>query len=168
MTIRTTTHLNFRGTARHALDFYKAVFGGELFVATYGDFGMPKEAPGADKVVFGQVENEDGFRVMAYEIPGQDDADTTVTAGSTRRENGATITDRTFFQSVRGETLDEITGYWNGLAEGGSVIEPLAASSWTPGFGMLTDRFGVTWILDVQAPPRRLDTPTTAREERSR
>jgi PhnB protein len=155
MTITTTTHLNFRGTARHALEFYKGVFGGQIFVATYGDFGMPKELPGADKVVFGQVENEDGFRVMAYDIPGHDDVDTTVTAGSTRRENGVTMTDRTFFQSVRGETLDEVVGYWNGLAEGASIIEPLAASAWTPGFGMLTDRFGVTWVLDVQAASAR-------------
>jgi len=151
MAIKTTTHLNFRGTAREALEFYRSVSGGELTAATYGDFGMPKDAPGADKIVFGQVENAEGFRVMAYDIPGQDDADIGATAGSTRRENGATITDRTFFQSVRGETLDEVTRYWNALADGGTVIEPLAASAWTPGFGMLTDRFGVTWVLDVQA-----------------
>lgn len=44
-----------------------------------------------------------------------------------------------------------MTAYWNGLAEGGQVVEPLAASAWSPGFGMLTDRFGVTWVLDVQA-----------------
>lgn len=150
MTIKTTTHLNFRGTARQALELYQTVFGGQLFVATYSDVGMPTDVPGADKVMFGQVENENGFRVMAYDIPGQDVPDSTATAGSTHRESGATITDRTFFQSVRGETLDEITGYWNGLAEGGSIIEPLAASSWTPGFGMVTDRFGVTWVLDVQ------------------
>ncbi|MGV9558746.1 VOC family protein [Streptomyces sp. NPDC003401] len=152
MTIRTTTHLNFRGTARQALEFYATVFEGRLTVTTYGDVGMPKEVPGADKVVFGQVESRDGFRVMAYDIPGQDDTGITVAAGSTHRENGATITDRTFFQSVRADTLDEITGYWNALAEGGTVIEPLAASAWTPGFGMLTDRFGVTWVLDVQTP----------------
>ncbi|MDQ0904563.1 PhnB protein [Streptomyces canus] len=152
MTISTTTHLNFRGTARQALDFYATVFGGRTVISTYGDLGMPKEVPGADKVVFGQVENEDGFRVMAYDIPGQDNTDIAVTAGSTRRENGVTITDRTFFQSVRADTLDEITGYWSALAEGGTVIEPLAASAWTPGFGMLTDRFGVAWVLDVQAP----------------
>lgn len=152
MAIKTTTHLNFHGTARQALEFYASVFGGQLMVATYGDFGMPKEVPGADKVVFGQVESEDGFRVMAYDIPGQDSTDTSATAGSTHRENGATITDRSFFQSVRGDTLDEINGYWDALGEGGTVVEPLAASAWSPGFGMLTDRFGVTWILDVQAP----------------
>ncbi|NKF33064.1 VOC family protein, partial [Pseudomonas sp. BGM005] len=47
MSIATTTHLNFRGTARQALEFYGAVFGGEVTVATYGDFGMPAGVPGA-------------------------------------------------------------------------------------------------------------------------
>ena len=151
MTIKTTTHLNFRGTARQALEFYQSVFGGQIVAATYGDFGMPKDAPGADKIVFSQLENEDGFRIMAYDVPGEDSTDAAAIAGTTTRENGATITDRTFFQSVRGATLDEVTGYWNALAEGAAIIEPLAASAWSAGFGMLTDRFGVTWVLDVEA-----------------
>lgn len=150
MTIQTTTHLNFRGTARQALEFYRAVFDGTLVLATYGDFGMPEGTPGADKVVFGQVEAASGLRLMAYDIPGLDDADTAATAGTTRRENGATITDRTFFQSLRGGSLAEVTEYWNRLADGAEIIEPLAASAWSAGFGMLTDRHGVTWVLDVQ------------------
>ncbi len=151
MSITTTTHLNFRGTARHALEFYATVFDGQAAITTYGDLGMPAELPGADKVVFGQVENDGGFRVMAYDIPGQDDADHALTAGTTRREQGTTITDRTFFLSLRGDSLDEVTGYWTALSEGATIIEPLAASAWSPGFGMLTDRFGVTWSLDVRA-----------------
>ena len=150
MTIATTTHLNFRGTARQALEFYQGVFGGDVTVATYSDVGMPAGVPGADKVVFGQVENADGFRLMAYDIPGASE-DPDATAGTTSRENGTTITDRTFFQSLRADSLDEITGYWNALADGGSVVEPLVSSAWSPGFGMLTDRFGVTWVLDVKA-----------------
>lgn len=150
MTIITTTHLNFRGTARQALEFYRSVFGGEVMLATYGDFGMPADVPGADKVVFGQVENADGFRLMAYDIPGAAE-DTAATAGTTSRENGTTVTDRTFFQSLRADSLDELTGYWEALAGGASIVEPLAASAWSPGFGMLTDRFGVTWVLDVRA-----------------
>ena len=153
MSITTTTHLNFRGTARHALEFYRSVFGGTVTAATYGDFGMPRNVPDADKIVFGQLENADGFRLMAYDIPGQDTTDITDTAGRTRRENGATITDRTFFQSVRGESLGDVTPIWNGLTEGADIIEPLAASAWSAGFGMLTDRFGVTWVIDVQPSP---------------
>ncbi|CAN5349266.1 VOC family protein [soil metagenome] len=150
MSITTTTHLNFRGDARAALEFYQSVFGGQITIATYGDFGMPKDVPGADHVVFGQVESDSGFRVMAYDIPGQSGG-SAGNADSTRRENGTTITDQPFFVSVRGETLDEVQGYWASLSAGASVVESLAASAWSPGFGMLTDRFGVTWILDVAA-----------------
>ena len=150
MSITSTTHLNFRGDARAALEFYQQVFGGRLTIATYGDFGMPREVPGADNVVFGSVESEDGFRVMGYDIPGLTGGSST-TAGSTHREGGVTITDQPFFVSVRGETLEEMQGYWGKLATGAAIVEPLAASAWSPGFGMLTDSFGVTWILDVAA-----------------
>ncbi|MFE6996188.1 VOC family protein [Microbacterium sp. NPDC057659] len=146
--ITTTTHLNFRGTARQALEFYRGVFGGEVTAATYGQFGMPEGVPGFDRIVFGQLQAPGGIRLMAYDIPGADDAEGI--AGSTRRENGVTITDRTFFQSLQADSLDELTTYWERLADGAVVVEPLAASAWSPGFGMLTDRFGVTWVVDVR------------------
>ena len=149
MTIITTTHLNFRGTARAALEFYQSVFGGDLSITRYRDVGMPTDAPGAENVVFGQLESDSGFRVMAYDIPGAS-AGATDAAGA-RRENGVTLTDQPFFLSVRGDTLDEAQRYWAALAAGAAVIEPLAASAWSPGFGMLTDRFGVTWVIDVAA-----------------
>ncbi|PRZ15590.1 VOC family protein [Nesterenkonia sandarakina] len=152
MSIQTTPHLNFRGTARTALEFYQSIFGGHLTVVTYGSLGMPQDAPGADKVVFGQLESAPGFRVMAYDIPGEDSPEIDHTAGSTRRENGITITDRSFFLSVRGETLEEVTSCWERLAADAVIVEPLAASAWTLGFGMLTDRFGVTWVIDVATP----------------
>lgn len=147
MTLTTTAHLNLPGTARAALEFYQGVFGGTLHITTYGELGMPADSPDAQNVVFGQLQSDDGFRVMAYDIPGRSEP----FASTTQRVQGATVTDSPFFVSVRGETLDEVTAYWNGLAEGGQVVEPLAASAWSPGFGMLTDRFGVTWVLDVQA-----------------
>ncbi|WP_439593122.1 VOC family protein [Microbacterium sp.] len=149
MTITTTTHLNFRGEARSALELYQTVFGGHLAVTTYGDVGMPADAPGADAVVFGLVAAESGFRIMAYDIPGAVASGATVKAGSTRRENGMTLTEQPFFVSVSAETLDEVSGYWDRLAEGSTIIEPLAASAWSAGFGMLADRFGVTWTFGV-------------------
>lgn len=124
MSIKTTTHLNFRGDARAALEFYQSVFGGQVTIATYGDFGMPKDVPGAENIVFGQVETADGFSVMAYDIPGQSGG-STANAGTTHRENGTTITDQPFFVSVRGESLEEVQGYWAKLSVGGSIIEVL-------------------------------------------
>ncbi len=148
MTITTTAHLNFvDGRAREALEFWSGVFGGESVIRTYGDFGMPAELPDAAKVVFGQVTAGNGFRIMAYDVPGGG----TPRVGYTRRENGMTITDEAVFVSVSGESLAEVEALWAGLSEGAGVIEPLAASAWSPGFGMLTDRFGVTWVLDVRA-----------------
>lgn len=151
MSITTTTHLNFRGDARAALEFYHSVFGGDLTIATYGDVGMPAELPGAAHVVFGQIESDKGFRVMSYDVPGQSYGSASG-AGSTRRDSGMTITDQPFFVSVRGDALAEVQHYWSRLSGGATIIEPLAASAWSPGFGMLTDGFGVTWILDVAAP----------------
>ncbi|GAB3839916.1 VOC family protein [Dactylosporangium cerinum] len=146
----TTTHLNFRGTARTALEFYQSVFGGHLTAIAYRDFGMPTDLPDADNIVFGQVTADNGFRIMAYDVPSH--APATAAPATTSREHGMTLTNQGFFVSVRGETTEEIAALWNKLADGADIIEQYGPSQWTPGFGMLTDRFGVTWILDVAAP----------------
>ncbi|MEU5266449.1 VOC family protein [Amycolatopsis sp. NPDC021455] len=148
MSLTAVAHLNFTGQARAALEFYRSVFGGRTTVITYGDFGMPAELPDAGKVVFGQVTADNGFSVMAYDVPGTDGP---AAAPTTRRENGTTITQEKFFLSVRGATVDEVSPVWKGLAEGATVIEEFGPAQWAPAFGMLTDRFGVTWIIDVAA-----------------
>lgn len=106
MSITTTTHLNFRGNAQSALAFYHGVFGGLVTLANSGHVGMPADAPGADNVLFGQVESEHGFRVMASDIPGQASGappNTGATGiGTTSSENGVTITEQPFFPSVHG------------------------------------------------------------------
>lgn len=145
MTTTPVAHLNFRGEARAALDFYAATFGGVATVTTYADAGMPADAPGADRVVWGQVLGADGFRVMAYDIPGAGPA----TAPTTRRENGVTLTESSFFLALQGATFDEASAHFDRLADGATIVEPFAASPWSAGFGMLTDRFGVTWVIDV-------------------
>ena len=150
MAIQTTTHLNFRGDARAALDFYGSVFGGHVVVNTYADLGMPAEAPGADTVLFGLVVAENGFRIAGYDVPGEFGGGV-VGAGSTRREQHTTITDQAVFVSLGADSLEELQGYWDALAVGAAIVEPLAASTWSAGFGMLTDRFGVTWSASVTA-----------------
>lgn len=150
MPVQTTTHLNFRGDARQALEFYQSVFGGHLVVNTYADFGMPAEIPGADKVVFGLVAAKNGFRLMGYDVPGQTEGGI-AGGGSTHRENNTTVTDHALFVSINSPTLAELQGYWDALAVDATIVEPLAASAWSAGFGMLTDRFGVTWSASVTA-----------------
>ena len=134
MTIATTTHLNFRGDAREALTFYQSVFGGHLAAVTYADAHAVTEPAEADQVMWGQVASEAGFRVMAYDVPSH-----------TPYEPGVIPA----FVSVRGTDADELRGYWDALAEGATVVAPLAEAPWSPLYGMLKDRFGVTWVLDV-------------------
>lgn len=58
-----------------------------------------------------------------------------------------------YYVSVGSDSADEIAGYWARLAEGATVIVPLAPSKWSPLYGMLKDRFGVTWVLNVAIAP---------------
>ncbi|NQX15276.1 VOC family protein [Rathayibacter sp. VKM Ac-2857] len=146
MTAAVVAHLNFTGQARAALEYYAAAFGGQAVVRTYGDFGMPAGLPDADRVVHGQVVGAGGFTVMAYDVPS---SDAELQAGIIRRENGTTITDRPFFLALQAATLEEATGHWDALVEGADIVEPLAASAWSAGFGMLADRFGVVWAISV-------------------
>ncbi|MFF0520470.1 VOC family protein [Actinomadura nitritigenes] len=134
MAVDTVTHLNFRGDAREALSFYRSVFGGDMAVITYKDAGNVQDPAEADQVMWGQVAAGNGFRVMAYDVPSN--------LPWNRGENA-------FFVSVRGETAEEITGYWEKLSEGASVRQPLGSAQWAPLYGMLVDRFGVIWVLDV-------------------
>ncbi|MBG0565586.1 VOC family protein [Actinoplanes aureus] len=139
MSITTTTHLNFRGQARAALEFYRSVFGGQAALVTYRDTGNVQDPAEAEQIMWGQVAAGNGFRVMAYDVPGHLSYD----AG-----------DRPVFVSVRGDDGDEITTYWTGLSEGATIIQDLAPAGWSPLYGMLKDRYGVTWVLDVAVEHR--------------
>jgi PhnB protein len=137
MSIKTTPHLNFRGDARAALEFYQSVFGGSLALVTYADGHNVSEPAEADQIMWGQVESDEGFRVMAYDVPSH-----------TAYEPGVIPV----FVSVRSADPEEISRYWERLAEGAAVVAPLAEAAWAPLYGMLRDRFGVTWVLDVEVP----------------
>ncbi|MGW0568159.1 hypothetical protein [Streptomyces tauricus] len=109
---------------------------------------MPAGAPDADRLVFGQVTTADGFVVMGYDIPGVQEPDFGK-PGSTRRANGTTTTEQPMFVSLRIGSLGEATTLWERLTASGAVVESLASSNWSPGFGIVTDRFGVTWLINV-------------------
>ncbi|MFE4446489.1 VOC family protein [Streptomyces sp. NPDC093064] len=137
MSVTTTTHLNFRGQAREALAFYQSVFGGRSVAVTYKDAGAVQNESEADWVMWGEVAGGNGFHVMAYDVPSQLPWD--------QGKNP-------FFVSVRGDDADEVSALWDKLAQGSTIVRPLGRAQWAPLYGMLTDRFGVTWVLDVTAP----------------
>jgi PhnB protein len=53
------------------------------------------------------------------------------------------------YVSVRGSDTEEVSRYWKGLVDGGTVRASLGPAGYAPLYGMVTDRFGVTWVLDV-------------------
>jgi PhnB protein len=134
MSVKSTAHINFRGDARDALEFYKSVFGGHMTVVTFADAHNVSELSEANQVMWGEVVAPNGFHVMAYDVPSK--------LGWHQGENA-------FFFSIRGETAQEISELWDRLSVGSTIKAPLAPSGWTPAYGMLQDRFGVTWVLDV-------------------
>jgi len=69
LTVNAVTHLNFQGDARAALGFYQSVFGGDVTVFTNQDMGNVQDPSEADQVMWGQVAADNGFRVMAYDVP---------------------------------------------------------------------------------------------------
>ena len=134
MSVQAVTHINFNGQARAALTFYHAVFGGQIMLVTYRDFGVASDGTPGNGIIWGQVVAESGMRIMAYDVQ----ADTAWHPG----ENA-------FYVSLRGDSAEEIMALWERLVEGGSVVHPLGPAKWSPLYGMLKDRFGVTWVVDV-------------------
>jgi PhnB protein len=132
-------YLNFRGTAKEALEFYQSVFGGELTVSSFAELGM-NDVPEAERglVMHGQLETPAGFTLMASDVPSHMD----YTVGANQ-----------FSISLSGPSGDdaELRGYWTKLGEGATIGEPLATAPWGASFGMLTDRFGVNWMVNISA-----------------
>jgi PhnB protein len=135
MASRLNPYLSFDGNARDAMEFYRSVFGGDLNVSTFGEYGQP-DAPGADKVMHAQLETPAGFTLMASDMP----------PGMEYAPPNGTIT-----VSLSGDG-DELRGYWEKLADGGTVMMPLEKQMWGDEFGMCTDRYGTPWMVNIGAP----------------
>ena len=129
--------VSFRDNAREALEFYKGVFGGDLLLNTFGEYGDPN-APGADNIMHGQLETDNGMTLMAADTP----------PGMESNAGGGNIT-----ISLSGDDEQQLRSYWDKLAEGGNVTMPLEKQMWGDVFGMCTDKYGVPWMVDI-IPPR--------------
>lgn len=123
-------YLTFDGDAREAMEFYAAAFGGDLEVSTFGEYG---DAPNADGVMHAQLETPSGFTLMASDLP-----------PGMGRTSGNDIA-----ISLSGDDADELRGYWKHLSEAGEVTMPLATQVWGDEFGMCTDRYGVSWMVNI-------------------
>ncbi|MFJ4688774.1 VOC family protein [Streptomyces sp. NPDC091377] len=133
MATRLNPYLSFDGDARQALEFYQGVFGGTLALHTFGEYGQ-EGAPGADKIMHGMLEAPDGGPTLmgADTPPGMQ-----YTPGNT------------YAISLSGDDGAALRGYWEKLSAGGTVAVPLDKQMWGDVFGMCTDRFGVSWMVNI-------------------
>jgi PhnB protein len=132
-----TPYLGFRDTTKDAMEFYHSVFGGELTMSRYEDFGMNDDASEADKIMHAQLVAPGGLIFMA--------ADTPNSMPFTPGDN--------YSVSLSGQDVDELTGYWNKLSEGATIYAPLEKAPWGDSFGQLRDRFGVSWMVNIGGSP---------------
>lgn len=136
MSVHLNPYLNFRGEAKAAMQFYADALGGELSVSTFGEFNSADnqfDPADADKVMHAQLSTPEGFWLMGADVPQQVEA----------AANG-TI-------SLFGDDADTLRGYWTNLSDGGNVVMPLEKQIWGDEFGMLVDRFGVSWMVNISA-----------------
>ena len=131
MSSRLNPYISFKDTARDAMEFYKSVFGGELNVSTFGEYG--DTGPGADNIMHAQLETPSGYTIMASDTPDR-----------MPYEPGNNIT-----VSLSGDDSDELRGYFEKLSEGGNVGMPLEKQMWGDEFGQLTDKFGIGWLVNI-------------------
>jgi PhnB protein len=130
--IAPTLYLTFPGTAREALAFYADVFGGELVLNTYADFSRT-DGP-ADAIAHGMLRNGPVALFASDAGPG----DVPV------RIEGALL-------ALLG-TADPATlhRWFDRLAEGGKVIDPLARKPWGASDGQVEDRHGLRWLIGYE------------------
>jgi PhnB protein len=135
MASRLNPYISFSDNARQAMEFYRDVFGGELTVSTFGEFGAD-HGGSADLVMHSQLETPSGYTLMASDTP-----------PGMERHPGDNIT-----ISLSGDDGDELHGYWDKLSAGGTVTIPLEKQMWGDEFGACVDRFGVPWMVNIGQP----------------
>jgi PhnB protein len=133
MPIRLNPYLGFRNNAREAMEFYRSVFGGELTISTFADLHASQDPSEDNNVMHSQLETPNGMTLMGSDTPQR-----------MPYNPGDTIS-----VSLSGDDEAELGAYWQGLSEGATVLMPLAKAEWGDSFGMLRDRFGVTWLVNI-------------------
>jgi PhnB protein len=129
-------YLTFNGNAAEALAFYAKALGGKvIFSMTFGESPMGAETPDAykGKIMHATLEAR-GHQLMASDMP----------------PGMAFEGYKGFSLSVQGNNVDEGKKLFEALAEGGEVTMPYGPQFWAVGFGMLTDKFGVSWMVNCE------------------
>lgn len=133
-------YLNFNGNTEEAFNFYRSVFGGDFtFLQRF------KDIPDGDKM---SAETQEKLMHVALPV-----FNTVLMATDSLESMGQHLTTgNNFHLAIQAESEEEATRLFNALAEGGTVSMPLDKTFWGAYFGMLTDKFGVHWMVNYAYP----------------
>lgn len=126
-------YLSFKDNARQAMEFYKTVFGGKLTMSTFKDFHASQDPSEDEKIMHSVLEADNGIVFMASDTP----------------NNMEYIAGTNMSMSLSGDNEVELRGYYEKLLAGGTVGMPLEKAPWGDTFGMLTDKFGISWLVNI-------------------
>lgn len=126
-------YIHFKGNAREAMEFYKTVFGGNLELSSFKDAQMPVDASEENLVMHSQLDTENGLTLMGSDTPSH-----------MEYKPGDTIT-----ISLSGDEEETLKGYWEKLSVGAEITAPLEKAPWGDTFGMLKDKFGIEWMVNI-------------------
>ena len=128
-------YIMFDGNCSEAMNFYKEALNGELEITPYK--GSPIEVPDSykDKILHARLTFGNAVLMAADGIPGQ------------KSKFGHSI-----HLSISTKDLAEAELYFNNLVEGGTITMPFDETFWGATFGMLTDKFGVNWMVSCELP----------------
>ena len=136
-------YLTFNGNCEAAFNFYKSVFGGDFpYIGRFKD--MPPGEEGG-----GKLSSEDANRIMHVSLPIS--KETMLMGSDTGGEWGTSfLQGNNFSISVTADNKEEAEKLFKGLSAGGAVTMPLGKTFWSECFGMLTDKFGINWMVSTQ------------------
>lgn len=139
-------YLTFNGNCLEAFNFYKSVFGGDFpYVGKFNEMPPQEGMP--------PMSAEDGEKIMHISLPIS--TETILMGSDTGGEWSSNFSiGNNFSISVNTQSTQEADQLFNGLSLDGQITMPLAKTFWGSYFGMLTDKFGINWMVsfDEKAP----------------
>jgi PhnB protein len=140
MKTRLNPYLGFKDNARDAMEFYKSVFGGTLELHTFKEYHSSEDPRDDNKIMHSMLETENGMLLMASDMP-----------DSMEYKIGSNIS-----ISLSGDNEAELTEYFEQLSKEGTITMPLMKAPWGDSFGMCSDKFGISWMVNISAQSKSM------------
>lgn len=128
-------YIAFKGNCKEAIEFYKSALDAEvLFTQTMGESPMADMGP-AENIMHCTIKVGESTIMMC------DDPRPDMDAGGGNISLAIGLNDPERAQQL-----------FRNLAKDGSVVMPLEKTFWAEAFGMVTDKFGIKWMINCDAP----------------